>query len=157
MNDREKWPGTDLAYELAKSSYSIVADRLDSVNRRIQSLVSLSVTITLAVPTIARAVYADVPFESGWFWGGCLAFLATLCLGAYGRVGGTLDIFDPMVFHQKWLSLEPPEFKRHFTYYAGEAFNENRSLVNRKGNIALTMTILLTIEVGLFLGWLTVL
>ena len=56
-NLEEEYPSVDLAYDLAVRSYDLAVSRADSVDSKIQSLISLSCALTFAIPIAARSLY----------------------------------------------------------------------------------------------------
>jgi hypothetical protein len=161
MDDRDEraeapevtWPGVPLAYDFVSLSYSWILQRLDAVDSRMQTLQAFAATITLGAPILAASVVKDVDFRSPWFALALVAFVAVVVTGAVARAWGSVTLITPKVLYDQWLGYSEWEFKKNAIYFAGQHFEANRSLVDRKGWAGLAMTALLLLEVASLLAW----
>ena len=147
------WPGVHIAYDFVPWSYTWILQRLDAVDSRMQTLQAFAATITLGAPILAASVVKDVDFRSAWFALALVAFVAVIVIGAVARAWGSVTLITPKVLYDKWLDYPEWEFKKNAIYVAGQHFEANRSLVNRKGWAGLAMTLLLLLEVAFLLAW----
>ena len=134
-------------------SYGEVAERLSVVHSRLDSIQSVVVTLTLAVPTVALAAEKDPDFGSGWLIGAIALALLTVVLGLWARAWSGLILIDPADLYENSLHLSPAEFKKESLYWAGQNFDANLRTVNRKSLAATFMVLLLLVEVALFIAW----
>ena len=135
-------------------SYAEVASRLNVVHSRLDSIQSVVVTLTLAVPTVALAADSDPDFGSGWLFGALVLAAVAVALGLRARAWSGLILVDPADIYEKWLQFPPAKFKREALYWAGKNFETNSRIVRRKSRVATLISGLLFIEAGLFILWL---
>lgn len=147
------WPSVDIAYDLVERSYKVMLERLQSVDSRIQGLQTVVVTLTLATPVFSAGIVRDISLLSPWFFAAIIAFLAAMICGVVGRASGYVTLVNPKVIYEKWLHFAEWEFKKNAIYWAGEHYEANASLVNRKGRFLTAMSLLFVAEILLFLGW----
>ncbi len=150
----QDYQSLDLAFEQGVRSYAEVASRLNVVHSRLDSIQSVVVTLTLAVPTVALATERDPDFGSGWLIGAIALALATVVLGLWARAWSGLTLVNPAHLYEDSLHLPSAEFKRASLYWAGQNFNANLRTVNRKSLAATFMVVLLLVEAALFILWL---
>ncbi len=134
-------------------SYGEVGSRLNVVHSRLDSIQSVVVTLTLAVPTVALAAERDPDFGSGWLIGAIALALVTVVLGLWARAWSGLTLVNPAHLYENWLHLSLAEFKKESLYWAGRNFGANSRTVNRKSLAASLMVVLLLVEAGLFVAW----
>ena len=135
-------------------SYAEVASRLNVVDSRLDSIQSVVVTLTLAVPTVALAADTDPDFASGWVIAAIVLGGVAVLLGLLARAWSGLILVDPADLYEKWLQSPRVEFKREALYWAGKHFAANSRIVGRKSRVATLISGLLFIEAGLFILWL---
>ena len=151
---QQKYPSVDLAYELAVKSYDLAVSRADSMDSKIQSLISLSCALTFAIPIAARSLGLDM--NSRWFAAILLTFGATVLVGILGRFflyKATLHVTDPGKLYQNNLHQSEWEFKKDFIYYAGSSFEKNTRLVDGRWWCAILMSFLLAVEAFWMAAW----
>jgi hypothetical protein len=155
MNEKpeDKWPSVHLAYEFVKPSYDWLQKRLDAVNARIEFLLTFSSSVTIAAPIFVKALYADVNFWSSWFIATLCIFVVIALVGLIGRMSGGLKLVSPQKLYDQWLNWSEWEFKKNAIYWAGKHFEYNASLVRRKANFAIGMSVLLVLEVVFIVTW----
>jgi hypothetical protein len=149
----DSWPSVGLAYDFVKPSYEWLQNRLDAVNSRIEFLLTLSSSITVATPVFAKALLTDIYFGSCWFVAAIVVFVSIALIGLIGRMFSGLKLISPQKLYDGWLSWSEWEFKKNAIYWAGKHFQLNASLVNKKANFGVVMTALLVIEVVLIVLW----
>ena len=76
-----------------------------------------------------------------------------MLIGVLARVWGRLRLLSPQNLYDEYLEDSDWTFREHVLYYAGEHFERNRSLINKKGRIADGMTILFVAETIMLLIW----
>lgn len=150
----EELPGLDLAYERAMASYQEIVARYDAANQRIDGLLTLTSTVTLAAPIVMAAAGGEPDFRSPLFVAAVVFFSVGLILGvgARGFFGGT-RIIGPSSLYEDWLELSPPEFKLNGIYWAGEHFRQTATAVWRKSWAAHALTVLFILEGAALLLW----
>src|SRR5882724_11106360 len=90
--DRD-FPSISLAYELAIASYDTLLKRLENVDGKIQSVLTISVTVMALSPALATA--RALSFRSVWFMVAIASATAVLALGSYARLWGKPHVLDP--------------------------------------------------------------
>jgi hypothetical protein len=73
MNDKEfakTYPSIDLAYEIAIDSYESLIKRIDGADSRLQTMLTFSLSLLVAVPTLAKL--REISFDSVYFIGGVI-------------------------------------------------------------------------------------
>jgi hypothetical protein len=150
---REQWPAVDRAYDFVLPSYQLLAGRFEAADTRLTALLTLTATLTLAVPIFAKNVQPSISFASPFFVFGMVVFLVGAIVGIFGRIAGSLTLPDPMVIYQNSLSDSEWEFKKNQIYYAGQNFEANVHAIRKKGNTAIFITVALLLEVVFFVTW----
>ena len=150
----ETYPGLDLAYDRAMASYQDIAQRHDAANQRIDGLLTLTSTVTLAAPLIVAATGTDTDFRSPLLIAAAILFVVVLVTGviARGFVGG-VTLMAPTDLYRGWLDLSPTDFKLSGVYWAGQHFDETASVIWRKSWAAHIMTTLFVAESLTLLAW----
>ena len=150
----EQFPGLDLAYERAMASYQGIAARDAATGQRIDGLLTLTSTVTLAAPLVVAATGAVTPLQSPLLVAVAGLFATVLVLGVAGRgfVGSPKSV-DPADLYEAWIDLDEIEFKLEAVYWAGEHFAHGMRVVWRKSLIAHAMTALFIIEIVALLVW----
>lgn len=136
------------------ASYQEVAHRYDAANQRIDGLLTLTSTVTLAAPLIVAATGTETDFRSPLLIAAAVLFIVVLFLGvvARGFVGG-VTLMAPSDLYQGWLGLSPTEFKLSGVYWAGQHFDQTASVIWRKSWAAHFMTALFVAESVALLMW----
>lgn len=153
----KKWPSVNLAYQFALESYEIARKRLDEADDRLESMITFIGTVTIAVPTVAVALskVSKPDFQSLLFGVGIIAWITAIVLGVCGRATGHLEIVSPLKLHSKWLHYSEWEFKQNMIYEAGQAFEKNRTVINKKGKFLTWMSWLFVAGAVALFAWLS--
>jgi hypothetical protein len=141
----------DLAYPLALASYDVVQKRLEVVEKRLQEVLGFALTISLGV--VALFANKGFSFRSPLFIAAMGFGLIGLVVGVIARLYGKLILIKPAVLSEKYLVLPEPEFKRMFVHFAGEHWDKNVQLVNRKGTLTNIAVVCFALEVILLSVW----
>jgi hypothetical protein len=149
----DKWPSVDLAYDIALLSYDWLQQRLDAVTKKTQFLLTIASSITLATPVFAKALLPNISFSSLWFETAIGFFVLTVVVGLIGWMWGGLELISPQKLYEGSLSKSVWEFKKDVVYWAGEHFENNASLVNRRANLAIAVSVFLVLEIVLLVAW----
>jgi hypothetical protein len=155
LNDaeRDEWPAVATAYDFVVPSYQMLMSRFEAADTRLTSLLTLASSLTLGAPILARAVNKDISFVSPFFLIAVLWFVIGSLLGVFGRISGRITLPNPMVFHQTALHESVWTFKKNAVYFAGLAFQANANAIERKGKIALGVTVTLLFEIMCLVVW----
>lgn len=150
----EEFPGLDLAYDRAMTSHQEIAARYDAANQRIDGLLTLTSTVTLAAPIVVAATGTGAALRSPILLVAAGLFAVVLLLGVAGRgLAGTVRFVDPFDLYESWLRLDQADFKLASIYWAGEHVDHGMRVVWRKSLAAHVMTMLFAIEVLTLLVW----
>ncbi len=151
-NDLEsQYPSVDLAYELGVSSYETALKRWDAMEGRITTLVSIAVSLTLAIPVLSKAL--KLAIEPPWIVLTLLVFLGAMASCLSGRLYGTIKLVDPGVLYENYLDDSHWEFKKNFIYWAGVHFRANVKVIETKWRLYAVATFLLCLEMVLVILW----
>ena len=156
--DESQWPSIDLAYGFVAPSYDWIQRRYESVERRTQTFLAFTATLTLGVPALMAALFDNlVPdFSSAWFIAAMIVAAVTLALGvASVIISNTSGIWyiNPENVYQDWLDYSEGDFKKNAIYWAGQHFNSNVELITKMEWMLTGMLILFSIEAMLLLVW----
>jgi hypothetical protein len=154
--DSELWPAVDAAFDFVLPFYQLLAGRFEAADTRLTALLTFTSTLTLAVPIFAKNVQPNISFKSPVFILGMATFLAGAIVGMIGRVTGSLALPDPMLIYHENLNFLEWEFKKNQIYFAGQNFDYNIESINRKGTMAILMSVALLIEVSAFVLWIVI-
>jgi hypothetical protein len=146
-----KHPSVNLAYDIALKAYEQAESRLDSADDRAQTLLGFAATLTPLAAAGGKALGLNI--RSGWLIAALAAFLVGIGLGVTARLYGKLKVLAPEVLFEKYLDMEPDDFKTELVYWAGKHFEENRALVNLKGRLTNLAAISLFGEAALLVAW----
>lgn len=148
-----EWPGLAPAQHIVVPSYQWMLTRLEAVDGRIQTLMTLVSIVTIGLPAASRAVGSGRSFESVWFVLAMVLAAVSIGLGASARMRGFIVLPDPMVLYKTSLHLQEWEFQRDALYFAGEHFAKNRATVEGKHTALIWMTWTFFAELVCLLGW----
>jgi len=150
---RSQWPGVDAGYAFVVPSYQMAAARYEAADNRLNTLLTLASSLTLAAPVFGRAVDAAISLSSGWFILGIVLFFVSMAVGIAGRLRGGIVLPNPGIHYQKSLHHSEWAFKKNAIYFAGLHFDENIRSIAAKGRTATVLTILMSSELLSFVVW----
>lgn len=163
MNDTEAAPETpphpedmlalNLAYDFVLPSYQWALARFEAGNTRLQTMLTIVASTSLAVPAVASALNETLSFTDKWFLLAGAVFLVAMAVGVYGRHTGGVALMDPRTLLHGWLNLSEADFKYGAVYWAADHFADNTKAIERKWRCAGAMLALFGIEVALLLVW----
>ena len=148
-----QYPSVDLAYELVKSSYDWMLNRIEAINSKIQGLLTLATAIAAAMPILAKAMFANVDFQSMWFYGAMVTYILLVVIGTFGLSMGRVRLIHPKNLYAKWLSDSTWEFKKNTVYFGGQDFEDNKKIIELKSCLRNIMNILLLGELLTVMFW----
>jgi hypothetical protein len=147
----KKYPGVELAYELAVASYDSIIKRLDVMDGRLQTMLAFAATTTAVVPSVANS--RGLTFRSYWLYAALTVFFVQLIVGTIPRFWGRIKLIKPEVLWQRWLHKSTWQFKKDYIYFASEDFNHNAELLKSRWWLTVAVSILFFVEVLLLLIW----
>ena len=147
---RETYPAVESAQVFVIPSYQWMVARAEAADSRIQTLLAFAATVTFAVTTLARNTAS---FQSAWFAAAIAIAALIAIIGMIARVSGALSLPNPQRFFEKWYHLSAFEFQKNALYFAGQHFQSNLTLVNRKSMAATVMTGLFLCEIACLVVW----
>ena len=151
---KEEYPSICLAYDIALRSYDVLFERITAFNNKIQTLMSVSCSVTFAAVIAGKAL--ELNMKSVWLVLILTVFALTIyvSLHALFRVKkGNLITLDPKILFESYSDLSTREFKRAITEHAGGHFEHNSALLLNKWKCANRISALILIEVVLFVLW----
>ena len=145
--DKLKSNATDLAYQIACDSYEWAARRLDALDSRIQTILALGVSVTLAALLAFSTMKLDV--NGRRFSLAAILFIVALGMGTFARLRGKNTIITPKVLYKEWLDFSEHEFKKNLIRFAGEHLDKNTRVIDSKQRwlVAATFTFFLEVLV----------
>lgn len=145
-----KLPSLPLAYDLSVKSYDTILGRVDGVDSRIQSILTLSIMVIALSPALATARH--LTFSSVWFIAATVTAGLLLFVGSIARLTGTFVVIDPNLI-EPWEEDATGEFQRNFVIHAGHDFNKNCKLLTRNYWMSVIVNLLFFVEVILLIIW----
>lgn len=151
ISEEVKYPGVELAYDLAVDACDSIIKRLDVMDGRLQTILAFAATTTAIVPSVANS--RGLTFRSNWLYAALSLFIVQLIIGTMSRSFGTLKLIRPRVLWDKWLKKDPWVFRKDFIYFAGQHFDHNAKLLKRRWWLMMIINFLFFIEVLLLILW----
>lgn len=153
LSPEERWPGVTPAYDFVQASYGWAMDRLNAVESHIQTMMIFSASFTVTVPVIVASLVEEVNLGSAWLVAAMVLALLNVVIGAVARAYGEIKLLRLNAIYDDWLGLSLWEFRKRSVDWAGRHFDQNRNLVNRKGQTVGFMTAVFLVEAALMLVW----
>ena len=145
------YPSVELVYPIAVASYDAALRRLDTIDGRLQTVLAFIVTTFAALASIANA--HGVSFHSRWFYVAAFLLAGSVAFGTHSRLAGKVKLLDPNLLYDHWLRQETWDFQKNFIAYAGDAFEANLSLVDRKWRSTVTLILIFCAQTVALLVW----
>ena len=128
MNSAET--SLDLIYALAVNSYDLLVRRIDELNQLLVRLTLLIIPAGLVFPILANKL--DVYVTTEWQLVLVIAIILSFVMCMSFRMQGTIKLIDPNKFRKESFSIPPDDFKKQMIAFAGNAFRENNSMIEKK-------------------------
>ena len=151
-------PALDRAYDLTVPAQDWMINRLASVEQRIDGILALVITVTIALP-IATGALKKSAFKPEGTWENLFGIAAlilaviTVALGAYTRQMGEVWYTDPSTFDDKMLAQDEDAFKLEVLEDSGEMVKHNSDLVRKRSNYANRVLWLFGVAISTGLVW----
>jgi hypothetical protein len=156
MSDQvQESSGVEAAQAFIVPSYQWMLVRLEAADSRIHTLLTFVATVTFAVPTLGRAIRPDIPLESPPLFIALLIALSICGFGLYARTRGGVQLPHPQKFYDRWREKSKRQFDRDALYFAAQAFEDNRRLVEWKADAVNRMSGLFAVELLFFFVWIS--
>ena len=148
----------DVAYDFVIPAYDTMLSRLNSVEQRIDGLMGLVVTATIAVPIAVGALNRETfMLTASWYnyLGLAALALALFCLVGlvYVRQMGKISYTSPKAFNNNLLASSPQDLKQIIFDDAAEFIEDNSTLVKKRSAFASILMGLFAIALSLGLIW----
>lgn len=153
--NKATYPGVELAYPLAVSSYEVALKRFDAMDGRLQTILAFIVATSAAVPTLAAGRLAPerIHYKSWYFCGAAICFVLAVIGGALARLFGRLRVLVPRKAFNHWLHKPDWEFKMDFINQAAHDFERNSTIIERKWRCSVAITLLFFVQTVLLAAW----
>lgn len=151
----KSYPATKNAYDIALKSYDWAIQRSDAIDNRASKLLAWISSITIGVIAIMYSKTPLTTFQNNYFYTAMVVFAIAVILGAVIEFITYVRFISPQKLYEEYLHYEEEEFMRYIIYFAGQAFQKNLKLINRKGYILGTMLVLFLVELALLGIWIT--
>jgi hypothetical protein len=149
----EDFPGVEPAQSFIIPSYQWMLSRIEAADARINTLLTFFATVTFSVPTVLKAVWPELPLNSGWFIAAAVVAVSIVLYGLHARTKGGICLPHPAEFYDKWLNKSKWTFQKDALYFAGQHFETNRVLVEWKAEAVNRMSGLFAVELLLLFLW----
>ena len=143
-NNPGNYPSVHLAYPVAIEAYEWAVRRLDALDSRIQTILTLGASLTIAAPVALAAL--DINPRPIWILAAMGLFLIALFTGTHARLTGELVLLSPKTLHDEWLSFDEETFKRYLVFFSGKHLEKNRRLIMKRHKLLVAVTLLLFLE-----------
>ena len=151
--ERQEFPGLDLAYGMVQSSYDSVVNRLNAVESRIQAVMVFSVSFLLTAPLLVASSGVDITLASLPSYTAAALAGVNLIVGTVMRTWGDINLLGFHEVRNYWLELTDDEFKLEAVRWAAEHYQRNTKTVNCKGHAVSGMTVILLLEAASLTYW----
>lgn len=145
------YPSIEHAFPIAVASYEQMHKRLDAIDAKNQQITAFAVALFLAVPALFKPSFKGDLFV--FFIVAMLMLIVAVIISLSSRYIGMVEILDPQKLYDNSLQLTETEFKRDIIYFAGEAFQNNSALLDRKWQLNLFSNLLLLSGLIMLLIW----
>jgi hypothetical protein len=149
----EKYQAVELAYPIALDAYNIMLNRLDVVDKRLETVLTFGVTLSFAAPPVAAL--KNISFNSKWFFAAAIVFGLAISVGLHARLSGYIKIMMPMKIYDNFLHFNEWEFKKNMIFFAGQHCDHNSKLARRRGHFTSLAAGLFLLEGILLAVWFT--
>jgi len=153
VTDEDKWPAVHQAYDFVLPSYQGLLGRVEAAGTRAQAIMTFASSVTLGFPLLQRAINEKALFTTPAVLVALAFFVSLMVIGIVARESDRIKLVNPARLYGDSLYLSPWEFKRDAIYYAGQCFDHNRRLVDRKALLCRLMSYLLIGEILALLMW----
>jgi len=147
----KEFPSIELAYKIAITSYDTLLKRFENVDGKIQSVLTISVTVMALSPTLATS--RSLSFRSWWFLLAILSAALALILGSYARLYGAPKVVHPHDLFNEFLEFQPIEFMKNMIDCSGHDFDHNSRMLTRKWILSVVVTALFFLQVLALVAW----
>ncbi|HKO42691.1 MAG TPA: hypothetical protein VJU84_05350 [Pyrinomonadaceae bacterium] len=148
--NKEKYPGVELAYPLAATSYDVALKRLDAMDGRLQTILAFIVATSAAVPALGAG---RIHFRSWYFYAAVVCFALAVLGGTLARLLGKVKVLVPRHAFNHWLHKPDWEFKMDFINQAAIDFEQNATTIERKWRCSLALTLLFFVQTAFLAAW----
>jgi hypothetical protein len=149
----DDYPGVEAAQMFIVPSYQWMLSRLEAADSRINTLLTFIATTTFGVPTLAQAVWPEIPLDAPWLIVALLLALFIVGFGLRARTKGGILLPHPTTLFDRWLGKSERGFQKDALYFAGQHFEANRVLVEWKAAAVNRMSGLFIVELVLLYLW----
>jgi hypothetical protein len=157
MNEKElkkNFPSLDLAYEIAIDSYELLIKRIDALDSRLQNMLTFSITLLVAVPTVAKL--REINFNSCCFVLGISYLIFSIVVAFYARLMGNIKVLKVKKIYENNLHLNESQFKHDIICWAQFDQEANIGLLKKMWELSVVSIILFALGLGLLALWVAV-
>jgi len=149
--NKATYPGVELAYPLAVNSYDVALKRFDAMDGRLQTILAFIVATSAIVPAVAAN--RGLHFQSNYFYAAFACFIVAVIAGTVGRLFGRIKVLVPREAFNHWLHKPDWEFKMDFIDQAAIDFEINATMIERKWQCSIAITLLFFVQTALAAAW----
>lgn len=145
--------GVELGFSFVQKCYDWTIKRLDAADHRLQTMITLAISVILAGPLLKQAIGGDNG-RIEWFGIALIFFVLAIGFGLWARHYGKLRIVTPRrLYRENWRKASAFVFRNEMLRHAADDCQENLRFVNVKSDVEGIVTALIALEVVALACW----
>ena len=146
-----------LIYDISVASYAFTISRIDAVNARMQTVLTIASTLAVAFAVIATNINEEGQASCDYLlYLTAVAYLMTLIGGIWTMLYGKPSALRPKTLRENYSEDAPDQFMDEIITDAGTSMDENLTIINRKHWMTVVASGFLGLQVILMGIWLMV-
>ena len=149
----EREDALGLIYEIAIKSYEVLERRYQSMDSRIQMVLSFAIGLVVVVLALMKSTLEHPNFSSSWFIGSMAVYALAVVFALVGAFRWPVITLRPKILYEKFRQCSEAEFKKKLVYVAGMDAEEMISTIKKKRFAALAAISLFIAGSALLVVW----
>lgn len=149
----DKEDSLDLIYEIALKSYEVLERRYQSMDSRIQMVLSFAIGLVVVVLALMKSTLEHPNFSSKLFLCSMGAYGLAVASALVGAFRWPVLTLRPKVLYEKFRNCSQPEFKKKLVYVAGVDAEEMIATIKKKRYAAFAAVMLFIAGSALLVIW----
>jgi hypothetical protein len=143
----------DLIYDIAIKSYEVLERRYQSMDSRIQMVLSFAIGLVVVVLTLIKTTLEHPDFSSKLFLASMGAYALAVASALIGAFRWPVLTLRPKILYDKFRQLPETEFKTKLVYVAGVDAETMINTIAKKRYAAFTAIVLFIAASALLVVW----